>query len=465
MGERNKSHCPEQLSAYLVKNNLPVNHTFFQRDMDSAKEAIDEVNEQMRLLREGQLEINPRIFEGIDLPKSFDESLAAMEIPDDIEEEEEESEGEAEVTGEASGVKGFPTPQERTQVSAKDLREALQEEKLRRASRKPSMEETLPKKGKWADEEGAENEGPEMKGETEEEEEEKLEKGKEGLQIGQLTSSWNELISTLLPIEKLAQHLTALGISMSRQEYLDLERKTDAMGGLSAREGVMYFEGLRRANTLSEAKISGSLDILAKTLEKQKAQVRSLEKTVSEIKSAERGYLELIEKMKTDKMSLKESLDRQVALHVEEERKKLILFREREQEKFLEKLQADRENFLAKLGSSTPKLGKAVKKPSSKEHSEPASPALKKGKGAMHSFLEDLDNMSIEEKAGAELTSLATYLDTTVSTLLGFFEVSVETMNEGLLGFPKTVKGWKTEYKSPDGASTAVQHKFISLRD
>merc|ERR1711915_887580 len=199
--------------------------------------------------------------------------------------------------------------------------------------------------------------------------------------------------------------------------------------------------GLRRANTLSEAKISGSLDILAKTLEKQKAQVRSLEKTVSEIKSAERGYLELIEKMKTDKMSLKESLDRQVALHVEEERKKLILFREREQEKFLEKLQADRENFLAKLGSSTPKLGKAVKKPSSKEHSEPASPALKKGKGAMHSFLEDLDNMSIEEKAGAELTSLAMYLDTTVSTLLGFFEVSVETMNEGLLGFPKTRGG------------------------
>ncbi|DAZ90778.1 TPA_asm: protein 2 [Pinus banksiana virus 1] len=433
--------------------------------MESAKDAISEVNEQMRMLREGQLEINPGIFEGIELPKSFDESLAAMEIPEGVEEEDDDSEDESELMKHMEGGESSITPQGKGQVSAKDLKEALREERLKSKSHKPSVEETTSKRGKWADEENEDEEDSRKGVLLLKEEGGDLSEKTTGLPMGQLTGSWNDLISTLLPIDQLSQHLTSLGISMNQQEYLDLERKTSAMGGLSAREGVMYFEGLRRANTLSEAKVSGSLDVLARTLEKQKAQVRSLEKTVSEIKSAERGYLELIERMKTDKMSLKESLDRQVAIHVEEEKKKLILFREREQEKFLEKLKADRESFLAKLGSNVPKPEKKSKKAGSKDTSEPPSPAVKKGKNIMRSFLEDLDNMSIEEKAGAELTSLATFLETSVSTLVEFFEVSVEAMNEGLTGFPKSVKEWKAEYKTLDGASTAVQHKFISIRD
>lgn len=434
--------------------------------MEAENDPIAEVNKRIQELQEGTLELTKGAFEGISLPLEFDKTLRDLEaFPEDEDDTLEEG-----LTGEASGE-----AEETPQVTLKTLKDIMQETEAAKVSSPSHMQSsraddkfppmTADVWGQIADDELKEGEEDAGTREVEEKEEETPREEEYRTKTAHLRG-WEDQVVEPLDLPELIDRVSQLGVSLDKKELLVLQRKHSVMGGLSVRDSMMFVEGLRTANTIAEAQITESLKGFSRALEQQKAHVRNLEKSVSEIKMAEKNYLELLEKLSSEKASVQEKVDRQVRQMLEIEKRKLVAYKEAKERELVDELRAKKEKVLSAFkerasgsGRSSPRIP-PKKEPSVKAGS--VEGIQKREKISYHPGSFELTHSEME--AGAELTSLSEYTGKGAGELAEHYELTVEQMNDELSGFPKSVSGWVSKFKNPMGAADAV-HRHLMGRE
>ncbi|DAF42370.1 TPA_asm: protein 2 [Pinus flexilis virus 1] len=434
------------------------------------EDLMKEVNEQIRSFHEGTLNVTPNVFEGIVIPSTFQETLQGLTfpIPDDVPEEDVPGEEEEEelvelppqvplkvlkrVKDEGEGSRQSPKDKGKTRKNPFVIKDYKVGEKGKWAT---TAEEEEREKEEIVDEETpAEYEEGEVPEDLEEPEAEGgREEGEPNAEFdkrGQIAYT-----GTIMDLDDLLDELKLLGISLDKREISVLKRKSDSMGGLTVRDGIMFMEGLRTAHTISESKMTEHIEVLEKSIAKQKAQVVKLERAVSEMKRAEQGYLGLMEQISTEKKSVQAVVDKQIQGMIAEEKKKLISYREAEERAIKDKLIAERDLWIEKMKKGTSASSSPTLTPKKKETRTPEKAAPRKEKKEARSFLTPSETL-----ASAELLSLVTYMKTGVRELADHYELTIEQMNDELGGFPRTMSGWAKEYGSASAAADAIHSRF-----
>ncbi|DAZ87280.1 TPA_asm: P2 [Arceuthobium sichuanense virus 2] len=259
---------------------------------------------------------------------------------------------------------------------------------------------------------------------------------------------------------RLSQVVGAYGITLRQNEEGPLQRKFQHHGSMSVKEVIMYTEGLRGGSHISESKIAAQVDTLGKTIEVFKAHIKSLERIVSECKSQEKSYLDLIARQTSDirqreKEKERDDQERKVMMRVLKDR---IIELEDLIKSYKDDGSADWKSTkgieeIKKSSKVEIDKGKAHK--SYKENIATTKP---------ESFKMETDNISESDEASPALLIIATGIEKKVSALCNHYKLTVAELNNLLRDFPQTKKEMEGKYKNYKEAYKAMHTLAVMAR-
>ncbi|DAZ90617.1 TPA_asm: protein 2 [Abies virus 1] len=399
---------------------------------------MESANEMIANLQGLKLEETLGRFEGQEIPSSFSEEIKHMRFLDEEESGEEEED---------------PRMGEAAQLTMRELQER---EEARKAA-----EGSIPEC--WEEEPLS----------PIEEANEAIKKGAEEVPVVENLEQWaKEELPTIMKDEllKAAERLAeeqlhvphnrfetlmadviSHGITLSEKETSTLRRKAESLGGISLREAVMFVEGLRAANTISEAKIAGHLESFTRVLEQYRAQIRMLERSISDVKAQEKQHMANMAAVESQKADMIAQIDHQCKNYYAKQRQEVMEWRKQEEAKAIEEIKLYKDHHKRKgksVSHTEPVKRKAEDAPQKTVKLSPPPPPP----FPFEAYVTQEDAESEAAGACAALLIIADNEGFTVGGMCSWYKLDVEEMNKLLTKLPATREGLMLQFGSLSNA-------------